>query len=200
MKNFLAIAAMVVFGFSSQAGNKVMVYHNQVDDKYVVSVWNDDAKYQSLEIKDSYTGGVILSESMEGKDFVQEQVSIDPWGASVYKVELDSDGEAYEETLVFIDGQHMHNIINIEKDQPENSKVFMEENNDNLVVSHFNPKKETLELRIYDGNTKKAVEEEYIGDKKTYTNKVDISELKEGNDYTLALKEGDTVYLYQFTK
>lgn len=204
MKNLFIIAAIAVFGLSASAntgsGNKVMVYHNNVDDKYVVSMMNDDTAFQSLEVKDSYTGEVLLSESVEGKDFVQEKVDFNTTGTKVYTVELDSKGDKYEETLVFIDGKHMQNVVNMNKENPDNTKIFMGKNNDELTLSHFNPEREAVEMRIIDSETSREIENQYLGSKKANTNKIDISYLNKGNDYTVAVKEGNTVYYYEFTK
>ncbi|TLX74580.1 hypothetical protein E9993_11690 [Labilibacter sediminis] len=198
MKKLIIATAILLVGLQVEARGKIGINHNKAIDKTVISIINTNMQYDNLEVTDAQSGQVLLNKNINHKAGIVEVIDEASFGASTYKVTLENNEGTYTKEITMAGDNVINNEVNIEGDENDIMKFFLQDDNNTLLISHYNNDKNSLIMEITNMDNNKVTEVDYVGKRKAFSNKYDISGLKSGN-YKVALYSGQTAYYYNFS-
>jgi len=202
MKNVksMLLTLVVLLGISAQASEKGLIeVNNHVNPKYtVISVINNDYSFDNIEIQCNYTGKTLMSESIKEEVSYQKLINLKNISNGRYTVSLSGNTESIVKEYDVLNGKlfNRESAQDIYEDTKQ-TRFFMDENNENLTVSHINADKEQLIFVVTNLENQKNIEYIEEGRQLGYSNIYNTEYLRKGT-YRATLISGDIFYHYDF--
>jgi lipocalin len=197
---FFALGFLVSIAAQGRESGLIEIFNYAQKEQSIISIINTGYNYNEVKLVCNTTGESLIKESLEDKPTYQTLIDLKTFNDGNYTVQLEGNGTNVQKTFNVQHGELRD--ANLAKDIFEataNMKFFLDDNNDNLIVSFINPHQEQLKVKIINLDKNKVVEQINGSNTFAYSDVIDLGYLRKGN-YRATLVSGNTSYHFDFTR